>query len=310
MRTTATNMLLFLKGLAMGAADIVPGISGGTVAFITGIYIELVATIKSFDITALKLLKSDGPRATWNHINGNFLVVLLAGILTSVFSLAQIMHYLLLEHGVPLWSFFSGLIIGSVILLLRQNPPTKISEKLLFVVGVLIAYGISIAPSVVLEGSVMTMFFAGAIALCAMILPGISGSFILVLLGLYPVFISAIANLEIDILVAFSAGGIIGLMLFSRFLSWLLANFQSAIIALMCGFLVGSLSIIWPWKGTLHQKVSDTGEVLTKITENILPNQFLEITGHDPRTLLCSLVFCLGFTIVLSAEFFGKTQRH
>ena len=310
MRTTATNMLLFLKGLAMGAADVVPGISGGTVAFITGIYIELVATIKSFDITALKLLNSDGLRAAWHHINGNFLVVLLAGILTSVFSLAQIMHYLLLEHGVPLWSFFSGLIIGSVILLLRQNPPTKISEKLLFVVGVLIAYGISIAPSVVLEGSVMTMFFAGAIALCAMILPGISGSFILVLLGLYPVFISAIANLEIDILVAFSAGGIIGLMLFSRFLSWLLANFQSAIIALMCGFLVGSLSIIWPWKGTLYQKVSDTGEVLTKTTENILPNQFLEITGHDPRTLLCSLVFCLGFAIVLSAEFFGKTQRH
>ena len=310
MRTNANNMLLFLKGLAMGAADVVPGISGGTVAFITGIYIELVATIKSFDITALKLLKSDGLRAAWHHINGNFLVVLLAGILTSVFSLAQIMDYLLLEHGVPLWSFFSGLIIGSVILLLRQNPPAEISEKLLFVVGVLIAYGISIAPSVMLEGSVMTMFFAGAIALCAMILPGISGSFILVLLGLYPVFISAIANLEIDILVAFSAGGIIGLMLFSRFLSWLLAKFQSAVIALMCGFLVGSLSIIWPWKSTLYQKVSDTGEILTKITENILPNQFLEITGHDPRTLLCSLVFCLGFAIVLSTEFFGKTQRH
>jgi putative membrane protein len=144
MRTNANNMLLFLKGLAMGAADVVPGISGGTVAFITGIYIELVATIKSFDITALKLLKSDGLRAAWHHINGNFLVVLLAGILTSVFSLAQIMHYLLLEHGEPLWSFFSGLIIGSVILLLRQNPPAKISEKLLFVVGVLIAYGISI----------------------------------------------------------------------------------------------------------------------------------------------------------------------
>ena len=309
MRTIANNMQLFLKGLAMGAADVVPGISGGTVAFITGIYIELVATIKSFDITALKLLKSDGLRAAWHHINGNFLVVLLAGILTSVFSLAQIMHYLLLEHGVPLWSFFSGLIIGSVILLLRQNPPAKISEKLLFFVGVLIAYGISIAPSVVLEGSVMTMFFAGAIALCAMILPGISGSFILVLLGLYPVFISAIANLEIDLLLAFSVGGIIGLMLFSRFLSWLLASFQSAVIALMCGFLVGSLSIIWPWKSTLYQEVSNAGESLTKVTENILPNQFLEITGHDPQTLLCLLVFCFGFAIVLSAEFLGKIRR-
>ena len=308
MRTVAENMLLFFKGLAMGAADVVPGVSGGTVAFITGIYIELVATIKSFDITALKLLKSEGIAAVWRHINGNFLVVLLAGILTSVFSLAQGMHYLLVEHGVPLWSFFSGLIIGSIILLLRQNPPIKTSEKLIFVIGILIAYGISIAPTVMAEGTLINMFFAGAIALCAMILPGISGSFILVLLGLYPVFIAAIANLQIDILVAFAAGGIIGLMLFSRFLSWLLARFQSAVIALMCGFLVGSLSIIWPWKNILSQELSNTGEVLAKVTENILPSQFLELTGHDPQTLLCSLVFCIGFAMVLSVAFLGKTR--
>ena len=158
------------------------------------------------------------------------------------------------------------------------------------------------------EGTLINMFFAGAIALCAMILPGISGSFILVLLGLYPVFIAAIANLQIDILVAFAAGGIIGLMLFSRFLSWLLARFQSAVIALMCGFLVGSLSIIWPWKNILSQELSNTGEVLAKVTENILPSQFLELTGHDPQTLLCLLVFCIGFAMVLSVAFLGKTR--
>ena len=153
MRTWTSNILLFLKGLAMGAADVVPGVSGGTIAFITGIYFELVSTIKSLDITAVRLLMSEGIGAAWRHINGNFIAVLLAGILTSVFSLAQLMHYLLAEHGVPLWSFFSGLIIGSVILLLRQNPPVTISKKLLFLLGILVAYGISISPAVVFRGN-------------------------------------------------------------------------------------------------------------------------------------------------------------
>jgi|TARA_B110000908_G_scaffold152658_1_gene188475 putative membrane protein len=303
-----SNTLLFLKGLAMGAADVVPGVSGGTVAFITGIYFELVSTIKSFDIVALRLLKSEGLGAAWRHVNGNFIAVLLTGILTSVFSLAQLMHYLLAEHGVPLWSFFSGLIIGSVILLLRQNPPTIIPEKLLFLLGILIAYGISISPSVVLEGGVITMFFAGAIALCAMILPGISGSFILVLLGLYPVFISAIADLQVDILVAFAMGGIFGLMLFSRFLSWLLSRFQTAVITVMCGFLVGSLSIIWPWKNTLFVGITNADEVSGTVTENVFPSQFLEVTGQDPQTLLCLFVFFIGFVMVLSVEFLTKAK--
>jgi putative membrane protein len=308
MRSLTSNILLFLKGLAMGAADVVPGVSGGTIAFITGIYFELVSTIKSFDITALRLLKSEGLGAAWRHVNGNFIAVLLAGILTSVFSLAHIMHYLLLEHGVPLWSFFSGLIVGSVILLLRQNPPATMSGKLLFLLGILVAYGISISPSVVLEGTVITMFFAGAIALCAMILPGISGSFILVLLGLYPVFISAIANLQIDILLAFAMGGLIGLMLFSRFLSWLLSRFQTALIAVMCGFLVGSLSIIWPWKNTLSEGIIGAGEAPVTVTENVFPSQFLEVTGQDPQTLLCLFVFFIGFVMVLSVEFLNKSK--
>ena len=308
MRTSTSNIALFLKGLAMGAADVVPGVSGGTVAFITGIYFELVSTIKSLDITAVRLLRSEGIGAAWRHINGNFITVLLAGILTSVFSLAQIMHYLLITHGVPLWSFFSGLIIGSVILLLRQTPPTTISKKLLFVLGILVAYGISVSPSVVLEGTVISMFFAGAIALCAMILPGISGSFILVLLGLYPVFIGAIAHLQVDILLAFAMGGIIGLMLFSRFLSWLLSRFQTSVIAVMCGFLVGSLSIIWPWKNTFPERINDDGKALVTVTENLFPSQFFEVTGQDPQTLLCLFVFLIGFAMVLSVEFLNKRK--
>ena len=248
MNNLGHHFLLFLKGLAMGAADVVPGVSGGTIAFISGIYIELINSIKSLNIKALKVLRHQGLAAAWQHINGNFLAVLLAGVFTSLFSLAQVMQYLLAQYPLPLWSFFTGLIVGSVIYLLRQHPPSLAVDKGLFVLGIALAYGLSIAPATALEGDHTTMFFAGTIALCAMILPGISGSFILVLLGLYPVFIGAIANVQLDILLVFGSGGILGLMAFSRLLSWLLDNYQTMVIALMCGFLVGSLNIIWPWK--------------------------------------------------------------
>ena len=200
MRHFSQYLILFFKGLAMGAADVVPGVSGGTIAFVSGIYIELIDTIKSVNIQALRVLKSQGLAAAWRHINGNFLVVLLSGILTSLFSLAVVMQFLLAEHPLPLWSFFVGLIVGSVIYLLRQYRFSHWREYLLFATGIAIAWGISVAPSVQLEGTLATMFFAGSIALCAMILPGISGSFILMLLGLYPVFIGAIAELQLDIL--------------------------------------------------------------------------------------------------------------
>ena len=205
MRSFSQHLLLFAKGLAMGAADVVPGVSGGTIAFVSGIYIELIETIKSLNLQALRVLKKQGFGAAWKYINGNFLVVLLSGIFTSLFSLAVVMQYLLAEHPLPLWSFFVGLIVGSVIYLLRQYRFSRWQELVLFVGGVVIAWGISIAPSVQLEGSLITMFFAGCIALCAMILPGISGSFILMLLGLYPIFIGAIAELKLDILLVFGS---------------------------------------------------------------------------------------------------------
>jgi putative membrane protein len=241
MNNPSHYLLLFLKGAAMGAADVVPGVSGGTIAFISGIYVELINTIKSLNLRALKVLRAEGFAAAWVYINGKFLVTLLAGILTSLFSLAKLMQYFLVEHPLPLWSFFTGLIVGSVIYLIRQHPPQRMAEKWLFLLGVVIAYGISIAPSVNLQGDHLTMFLAGSIALCAMILPGISGSFILVLLGLYPVFIGAIVNFQLDILVVFALGGLMGIMAFSRLLSWLLEHYQAAVIATMCGFLVGSL---------------------------------------------------------------------
>lgn len=309
MRNFAQQLLLFLKGLAMGAADVVPGVSGGTIAFVSGIYTELLSSITAVNLRALKLLKSQGIAAAWAHINGNFLVVLMAGILTSLFSLAKVMQFLLAEHPLPLWSFFTGLIIGSVIYLLRQNPPRRTIEQLMFVLGVLIAYGISIAPAVALEGNHITMFFAGSIALCAMILPGISGSFFLVLLGLYPVFIGAIANFQLDILLVFATGGILGLMLFSRFLTWLLSRFHTLVIATMCGFLVGSLNVIWPWKLVTESAMSQSGKVIVLASENLLPGQFSQTVGQDPLTLLCIAALSLGLSLVLGLEYVGTKYR-
>ena len=309
MRNFAQQALLFLKGLAMGAADVVPGVSVGTIAFVSGIYAELLRSITSVNLQALKLLRSEGVAAAWVHINGNFLAVLIAGILTSLFSLARVMQFLLAEHPLPLWSFFTGLIIGSVIYLLRQNPPRRKIDQLMFALGVVIAYGISIAPAVALEGNHITMFFAGSIALCAMILPGISGSFILVLLGLYPVFITAIANFQLDILLVFASGGVLGLMLFSRFLTWLLSRFHTMVIATMCGFLVGSLNVIWPWKLVTESVISQSGKVIVLASENLLPGEFSRAVGQDPLTLLCVIALSLGLVLVLGLEYIGVKYR-
>lgn len=308
MRSLRQNLLLFLKGIAMGAADVVPGVSGGTIAFVSGIYIELIDTIKSLNLQALKVLKAQGLAAAWRHINGNFLAVLLSGILTSLFSLAMVMQFLLVEHPLPLWSFFFGLIAGSVIYLLRMHPFGQWRDGLLFVLGIAAAWGISVAPAVQLEGTHTTMFFAGSIALCAMILPGISGSFILVLLGLYPVFIGAIAGFQIDILLVFGLGGILGLMFFSRLLSWLLSRFEVAVIATMCGFLVGSLNIIWPWKLVVDSMLSHSGKTIVLSSQNLWPGEFLKLVGEDPQTLLSLSAMLFGLILVLGLEYVGSRQ--
>ena len=309
MRNIAQQSLLFLKGLAMGAADVVPGVSGGTIAFVSGIYAELLKSITSVNLQALRLLRSEGLAAAWTYINGNFLAVLLAGILTSLFSLAKVMQFLLAEHPLPLWSFFTGLIIGSVIYLLRQNPPRRKLEQLMFILGVACAYAISIAPAITLEGNHISMFFAGSIALCAMILPGISGSFILVLLGLYPVFINAIANFQLDILLVFAVGGLLGLMLFSHFLTWLLRRFHTLVIATMCGFLVGSLNVIWPWKLVTESVISQSGKVIVLASENLLTGDFSRAVGQDPLTFFCICAFVVGLVLVLGLEYIGVKYR-
>lgn len=302
MKSLQHKLLLFLRGVAMGAVDLVPGISAGTIAFVTGIYEQLIHSIKSFNIDALKLLKHKGFSAAWRHINGEFLLILISGILFSLFSLAGVMRYFLQAFPLQLWSFFIGLIVASVIYLLRQYPPKRFLEIGLLVVGMLASYSLSIASITTFEGNYLSVFLAGSIALCAMILPGISGSFILVLLGLYPVFINALVNIEIDFLLTFAAGGIVGLMLFSRLLSWLLYHYKHAVIATMCGFLMGSLSILWPWKQITSSLVSASGALKPTESINVLPQAYLDTVGQDPQTVACILFFMVGFFVVLTIE--------
>jgi putative membrane protein len=304
------RLLLFLRGVAMGAVDLVPGISAGTIAFVTGIYEELIHAIKSFNLDALKTLKNQGFVAAWHHINGEFLLILLSGILFSLFTLAGLMRYFLEVFPLQLWSFFIGLIIASVIYLLRQHRPQKLFEFVLLGVGIVVAYSLSISSAVSVEGTYLSLFLAGSIALCAMILPGISGSFILVLLGLYPVFINALVNVELDFLLTFAAGGVIGLMLFSRLLSWLLDHYKNAVIANMCGFLIGSLSILWPWKQVTSSVVSATGSLQVTGSTNLSPQSYQDIVGQDPYTLACVILCLSGLFIVLTIEMIGVKLKN
>ncbi len=302
------TLFLFLRGVAMGAVDLVPGVSAGTVAFITGIYAELIASIQSINLEALKVGRSRGLAALWEHINGNFLATLFAGVLFSLFTLAGVVKFLLTNHPLPLWSFFIGLILASVIYLLRQHPPRNATQLIALGLGLTLTYMLSKAPSTVIDGSYLTMFFAGSIAVCAMILPGISGSYILVLLGLYSVFIDALVNTQWDLLAITAAGGIIGLMLFSRLLSWLLDNYSTTVINTLCGFLIGSLTVIWPWK-QVDTTSLDTGNQIVQSTANLSPSDYQLLVGQDPQTLACVTALLTGLALVLVLELLGERLR-
>lgn len=289
----------------MGAADVVPGVSGGTVAFITGIYEELLTSIKSVNLTALTLLFKQGPKAAWQHINGNFLLVLALGILTSVFSLAKIISGLLEQQPLLVWSFFFGLILASSFHMARQLKVWNLQVVGALLVGIVVAWGVAELKPAELPPAPLLVFLSGAIAICAMILPGISGSFILLLLGMYAHILSAVKELDLVILACFAAGCGIGLLSFANVLSWLFKRFHDLTVSLLTGFLIGSLYLVWPWKHTLSYYQNSKGEQMALVRENVLPSGFLELTGSDPQALLCLVLVLGGLFAVLLLEFFG-----
>ena len=253
----------------MGCADLVPGISGGTIAFITGIYQRLLTAITHVNVRALKILKEKGFPAMWQYLDGYFLLSLGLGIGSALFSLASLISYLIEYHQSLLWSFFLGLVIGAALHMLAQLKEATLVDYFLLVLGVLVAIGDESTPAQ-LALSPATLFAAGSIAICALVLPGISGSFLLLVMGLYEPIVGAIRGLEFDILFYFALGAAFGLLLFARFIKALIDRYTQPTFAVLIGFMLGSSVMLWPQQ-TLSWRTNSRGEQVPFEKGNILP---------------------------------------
>lgn len=297
------SLVLFLKGMAMGAADSVPGVSGGTIALISGIYQEFLDSLRNINLIALGLLFKSGPKAAWTHINGNFLLILFSGILFSIVSFSNIMLYCLDHFPVLVWAFFFGLVCASILYILRQVDRWRWQELCILSCGVVLAVGLTVIRPPSLPGEWWILMIAASIAICAMILPGISGMFILLLFGLHTVMYQAIAEFDWLLLGSFAIGAGIGLLVFSHILSWLLHHHHNMTLALLIGFLIGSLKLLWPWQHTLLSSVDRHGENVPLVKELVSPYSYLDLVGQEPQLLFAVLAAIVGFGIVLILEF-------
>jgi len=302
-------LLLILRGCAMGAADVVPGVSGGTIAFITGIYEELIDSIKNIDLQALKLLFRLQWTAFWKKINGSFLLAVVTGIAISIFSLAKLMTWLLDHHPIYIWSFFFGLIIASSVLVSKEIRKWNPAAILSLLAGAAAAFGITTMTPASTPDAWWFIVLAGAIAICAMILPGISGAFILLLLGKYTFILGAVSGLNIGVLLLFAAGAVAGIISFSHLLSWLLKNHHTVTVAVLTGFMIGSLNKVWPWKETLSTYLDSHGLEKPLQEANILPQRYEALTGQEALTGEALLMCIAGFLLIWTIELIGKKRQ-
>jgi putative membrane protein len=299
--------LLTLKGMAMGAADVVPGVSGGTIAFISGIYEELITSINNINFKAVGILRKEGLKAAWKHVNGTFFVFLLSGIGISILSLSKLVLYLLAEHPILIWSFFFGLVVASSWLVSRSVNKWNAGTVLTLIIGIIIAFFISSAQTVAAGASGWYIFLSGAIAICAMILPGISGSFILVLMGSYHIVLNALHDKNLTLIGLFAAGCLVGILSFARLLKFLFSKFKEITVALLTGFMIGSLYKVWPWKvnvGSAPVVVHSDGRE-DWMTTNVLPTNF------DGDPLIWQAIVCLliGFLLIVVLERFAPKEK-
>ncbi|MDP3358835.1 MAG: DUF368 domain-containing protein [Lutibacter sp.] len=295
-------LIILLKGIAMGAADVVPGVSGGTIAFISGIYEELLSSISSINIINLKLLKKEGFKAAWKAINGNFLLALLSGIFISIISLAKLISWLLENKPILIWSFFFGLVLASILFVSKQITKWNASAIILFILGAVAAYYITILhPAISESSSLLFYFFAGALAICAMILPGISGSFILVLLGAYKPILKALDELQykdIKLIAVVAFGAVVGILSFSKVLNWLFEHHKNSTLAVLTGFILGSLNKIWPWKETLTWRVDSHGVKIPFNEQSVSPFSY----QGDPQLMMAIILLIGGFLLIVLLE--------
>ena len=299
-------IVLALKGCAMGMADVVPGVSGGTIAFISGIYEELLDSIRSVDASALRLLLRFRLAEFWRHINGRFLLPVLLGIAVAIFSLARLMTYLLTNHPIGIWSFFFGLIVASALLVARQIGRWDWRTVLAFAVGAAAAWWITVATPAETPDDWWFVMLSGAIAICAMILPGISGAFILLLLGKYQYIMHAVGEFDIPVIAVFVIGAAAGIISFSHLLSWLLRHWHDVTVAVLMGFMVGSLNKVWPWKETVETYLDSHGVAQPLVQNNIAPGTFEQLTGQPSLLVQAILLGIVGFLVIYGIELVAR----
>jgi putative membrane protein len=297
-------LLISLKGIAMGAADAVPGVSGGTIAFISGIYEELISTISNVNLNLFKTLFKKGLKAFWNELNGNFLLALLFGIIVSFVSFMRLAKYLIENEPVLIWSFFFGLIVASIYFVGKQIKKWNLNVIIGFLFGTFSAFYISTLPSLATNQSSLFLFFAGALAICAMILPGISGSFILVILGAYKTLSDALHDFDLKKIIVFATGALIGLLSFSHLLKWLFKHYHNITLAILTGFIFGSLNKVWPWKETITWHINSKG-VKTPLTErSISPFSY----QGDNYIAFATILIIVGFLTIFILEKIGSKK--
>lgn len=294
---TLDYVFITLKGMAMGAADVVPGVSGGTIAFISGIYEELITSINNIDLSLIKMLRKDGIKAVWNKVNGNFLLALFVGIFISVLSLAKFLSWLLENEPILLWSFFFGLVVASIFMVGKEITRWNMGSIVILLLGAALAFFITELPASDNVDSLLYLFLSGALAICAMILPGISGAFILVLLGSYKTILDAVHERDFKIILTVGIGAIFGLLSFARLLKWMFNHYKNITLALLTGFILGSLNKIWPWKKVLETKTFGDKTIVVD-DMNVLPGAF----EGDSKLMLALVLAILGFSLIFILE--------
>ena len=311
-------LIISLKGIAMGAADVVPGVSGGTIAFISGIYEELIESIDKISLEVFKVWKTEGFKSAWKSINGNFLLALFSGIAISILSLAKLIKWLLHNEPILLWSFFFGLVLASILYIAKQIEGWSIKIILAIIATSILSYYITLAEPFASPESPFYLLFCGFIAIIAMILPGVSGAFILLILGAYQTAIDTVndlrdgllqGNMELfkDALLKFfllAIGAVVGIKVFSKALNWMFKHQKNLTLAILTGFMIGSLNKIWPWKEVLKTRINSEGEEVTLLDKSILPSSY----DGDNQLIMAIIFIVIGFAAILILESLGKNK--
>lgn len=318
-RNLLNYLVITAKGLAMGAADVVPGVSGGTIAFISGIYEELIETIHKLDMGFFRTWKRSGFKVAWRSYNLAFLLALFSGIFISILSLAKVITWLLTHHPILVWSFFFGLVIASILYVGKQITKWDVKIVIAILLAAGLAFFITLAKPMGSPESVWFLFVAGFVAIIAMILPGISGAFILLLLGAYTAVIGTINELSEGVskmdwgtlsnallkLGVFALGAILGLKVFSRALNWMFKHHKNITLAVLTGFMIGALNKIWPWKEVLQYRTNHNGEQIPFIEKSILPTKF----EGDPQILYATIFMVVGFLLIFLLERLSVSKK-